>query len=238
MRFAPVNVSPPSFDTMTGVACEYPVWLMFSKKKSYENRPTPPRSTVLGVSRNAADPRGSNLVLDSFDRAIRIQQAALDLELGRWHLRDRIVRVVGLGRASIGLALVVSKPARLRSAASLMPPRSSNRTPRFSVSRSFTRQSSCRKMPCDVWRNSPVDAISNWLDAVPGVATAPFELVGRPSRNCAHDCARSFVPLRCWAGEGAVEPVAAGRITGALDHSSSDTAGRSPGAPNGRSSSS
>src|SRR4030095_12837589 len=95
--------------------------------------------------------------------------------------------------SSSGFGVVVSKPARLRFCASDKPPFTSNRSPALSVRRWLTCQSSCRKNACIVCVHSPGDAISNWLDAVPGVATAPVADVGRPRRNCANDCARSPV---------------------------------------------
>src|SRR5262245_22544657 len=85
-----------------------------------------------------------------------------------------------------------SKPPRLRSCDSDIPVLISKRSPRFTVSRWFTRQSSWRNRPWYICEKSPGEMISNWLDEVPGVAVAPVAAVGRPSRNCAHDCARSF----------------------------------------------
>ena len=55
------------------------------------------------------------------------------------------------------------------------------------------------KMPCVRWLNSPGDAISNWLPVDPELATVFVPTVGSPSRNCAKDCARSFVPAELLA---------------------------------------
>src|SRR4029078_690381 len=92
-----------------------------------------------------------------------------------------------------------SKPARLRLSTSFMPELISKRRPAFTVSFEPTRQSSCTNRPWDIWLHWPGEAISTWLETVPGAATAPVAAVGRPSRNCANDCPRSFSAAQLFA---------------------------------------
>ena len=192
--------------------------------------------TVLSSSRYERAARGSGFTERVVDRAVRELHAALDAELARRDLGDRVgARSCACAAASIGLAAAgveAGQVAVLGLGQRLLDLEAHAQVQgQLAVDPPVVLQE-------QAVRDLAVVAARGDLELAGRAARASRRCwcrsVGSPSRNCAHDCARSFGGRRVvGARVGAGEVVAAGAVPVVRDVPARGSAGRSRCGPSG-----